>query len=143
MIITSTELLRHMRVNSDFGIQVNGLFKSKQITQAANNLLKTVLDIHWETNVAIQLTKDSWVDLTQINPSHFSREYKCLTDHGIWKKIKGLYVISPCYIFNGSDFFQKKAIEAWLANKSFIKQDVYKLSSDIQKLNKDKNNILY
>lgn len=133
MIITSTELIRHMRVNSDFGKQVNQLFRDKEITQAANNLLKTILDTHWETNVAIQLTKEEWVNLSQINPINFSREFKCLKEHGIWKKIAGKYVISPCYIFNGSEFFQKKAIEAWLEDKSFIKQDVYNLRNDMQK----------
>ena len=130
MSITSSNTNIHMRIYTEFAEQIQTLNDEKKLTAAAIKLLALIPAQHWDISVPVQLNKEEWLELTGTNVTQFSRDYKCLKDHGIWKKIKSNYVISPAYIFNGDDNIRLEAIKYFNEDKPFSRVTASKLSKE-------------
>jgi hypothetical protein len=75
------------------------------------------------SNVPISYTKKDLVQSLGANATNFTKYYKCLTTHNIWKKIDGRYVIHPQLVFSGKTHWQDISFNHWDKGKLFTIDD--------------------
>ena len=129
-----TDDATHMRVNTDLQTQVIKLFEEGLITQAAFNLCSKFTSLPVQHNTPIQFDKEDWLIYANTRASNWKRDYACLEEHGIWKKIKYNYVVNPIYVFSGKEGWQNTAMEYWEKDKVFN----FKILKEIVMQNKQK-----
>jgi hypothetical protein len=139
MIITDAKIGRHMRINLEIAAELHTLFKRKLITQSAMNLIWVILANNWTTGIPIQKSKPEWIKLADINSANFYRDFKCLKDYGIWKKIGAYYVVNPVFLFSGSVSLQEMAAEAWKDGRLFTSTDYGRFGAKVRESKRDSN----